>query len=47
VHGVSGFQGWEYACPQHVQMYRKRKRTKTDTSVDGKDKGTNQARTGG
>jgi hypothetical protein len=34
VHGVSSYQGWKYAWPQHVEMYRKRKRTKTDTSVD-------------
>jgi hypothetical protein len=23
-----------YAWPQHIEMYRKRKRTKTDTSFD-------------
>jgi hypothetical protein len=34
VCGVSSYQGWKYAWPQHVDMYRKRKRTKTDTSVD-------------
>jgi hypothetical protein len=34
VRGVSSYQGWKYACPQHVEIYRKRKRTKTDTSVD-------------
>jgi hypothetical protein len=34
VRGVSSYQGWKYAWPQHVDMYRKRKRTKTDTSVD-------------
>jgi hypothetical protein len=34
VHGVSSYQGWKYAWPQHVEMYRKRKTTKTDTSVD-------------
>jgi hypothetical protein len=34
VHGVSSYQGWKYAWPRHVEMYRKRKRTKTDTSVD-------------
>jgi translation elongation factor EF-1beta len=32
VHGVSSYQGWKYAWPQHVGMYRKR--MKTDTSVD-------------
>jgi hypothetical protein len=36
VHGVSSYQGWKYAWPQHVEMYRKRKRTKTDASVDTK-----------
>jgi hypothetical protein len=30
VRGVSSYQGWKYAWPQHVEMYRKRKRTKTD-----------------
>jgi hypothetical protein len=34
VRGVFNYQGWKYAWPQHVEMYRKRKRTKTDTSVD-------------
>jgi hypothetical protein len=34
VRGVSSYQGWKYAWPQHVEMYRKRKRTKTDTSGD-------------
>jgi hypothetical protein len=34
VRDVSSYQGWKYAWPQHVEMYRKRKRTKTDTSVD-------------
>jgi hypothetical protein len=34
VCGVSSYQGWKYAWPQHVEMYRKRKRTKTDTSAD-------------
>jgi hypothetical protein len=34
VRGVSSYQGWKYAWLQHVEMYRKRKRTKTDTSVD-------------
>jgi hypothetical protein len=34
VCGVSNYQGWKYAWPQHVKMYRKRKRTKTDASVD-------------
>jgi hypothetical protein len=33
VRGVSSYQGWKYGWPQHVEMYRKRKRTKTDTSV--------------
>jgi hypothetical protein len=47
-HGVSRYQGWKYAWPQHIEMYRKRKRTKTDASVDTKkDKRTNQVRTGG
>jgi hypothetical protein len=31
VRGVSSYQGWKYAWPQHVEMYMKRKRTKTDT----------------
>jgi hypothetical protein len=34
VRGVSNYQGWKYAWPQHVEMYRKKKRTKTDTPVD-------------
>jgi hypothetical protein len=34
VRGVSSYKGWKYAWLQHVDMYRKRKRTKTDTSVD-------------
>jgi hypothetical protein len=34
VCGVSSYQGWRYAWPQHVKMYKKRKRTKTDASVD-------------
>jgi hypothetical protein len=34
VHGVSSYLGWKYAWPQHVEMYKKRKRTKTDASVD-------------
>jgi hypothetical protein len=34
VCGVSSYQGWKYAWPHHVEMYRKRKRTKTDASVD-------------
>jgi DNA-directed RNA polymerase subunit N (RpoN/RPB10) len=34
LRGVSSHQGWKYAWPQHVEMYRKKKRTKTDTSVD-------------
>jgi hypothetical protein len=34
VCGVSSYQGWKYAWPQHVEMYRKR--TKTETSVDTK-----------
>jgi hypothetical protein len=34
VCGVSSYQSWKYAWPQHVEMYKKRKRTKTDTSVD-------------
>jgi hypothetical protein len=32
VRGVSCYQGWKYAWPQHIEMYRKR--TKTDASVD-------------
>jgi hypothetical protein len=36
VCGVSSYQDWKYAWPQHASMYRKRKRTKTDTSVDMK-----------
>jgi hypothetical protein len=34
VRGVSSYHDWKYAWPQHVEMYKKRKRTKTDTSVD-------------
>jgi hypothetical protein len=34
MRGVSNYQGWKYAWPQHASMYRKRKRTKTDASVD-------------
>jgi hypothetical protein len=34
VRGVSSYQSWNYAWPRHVEMYRKKKRTKTDTSVD-------------
>jgi hypothetical protein len=34
VHGVSSYQGYKYAWLQHIEMYRKRKRTKIDTSVD-------------
>jgi DNA-directed RNA polymerase subunit N (RpoN/RPB10) len=34
VRGVSSYQSWKYAWPQHVEMYRKKKRRKTDTSVD-------------
>jgi hypothetical protein len=34
VRGASSYQGWKYAWLQHVEMYRKKKRTKTDTSVD-------------
>jgi DNA-directed RNA polymerase subunit N (RpoN/RPB10) len=34
VCGVFSYQGWKYAWPQHVEMYRRRKRTKTDASVD-------------
>jgi hypothetical protein len=34
VRSVSSYQGWKYAWAQHVDMYMKRKRTKTDTSVD-------------
>jgi hypothetical protein len=34
VRVVSSYQGWKYAWPQHVEMYRKRKRTKSDASVD-------------
>jgi hypothetical protein len=36
VRGVSSYQGWKYAWPQHVEMYRNKKRTKNDTSVDKK-----------
>jgi hypothetical protein len=34
VRGVSSYQGWKYAWTQHASKCRKRKRTKTDTSVD-------------
>jgi translation elongation factor EF-1beta len=34
VRGVSSYQRWKYAWPQDVEMYRKRKRMETDTSVD-------------
>jgi hypothetical protein len=34
VSGVSSYQGWKYAWPQHVEMYKKRRRTNTNTSVD-------------
>jgi DNA-directed RNA polymerase subunit N (RpoN/RPB10) len=34
VRGVSSYQGWKYAWPHHVEMYKKQKRTETDTSVD-------------
>jgi hypothetical protein len=34
VRGVSSYEGWKYAWPQHVEMYRKRKRMKTDASID-------------
>jgi hypothetical protein len=34
VRGVSSYQGWKYAWRQHVEMYKKRKRTKIDASVD-------------
>jgi hypothetical protein len=30
VRGVSSYQGWKYAWPQHVEMCRKKKRTKTN-----------------
>jgi hypothetical protein len=33
VRSVTSYQGWKYAWPQHVKMYRKRKMTRTDTSV--------------
>jgi hypothetical protein len=36
VRGVSSYQGWKYAWPQHVKMYKNRKRTKADASVDMK-----------
>jgi hypothetical protein len=36
VCGVSNYQGWKYAWPQHVEMCRKMKRMKTDVSVDTK-----------
>jgi hypothetical protein len=32
VRGVSRYQGWKYAWPHHIEMYRKR--TKTDALVD-------------
>jgi hypothetical protein len=34
VRGVSCYQGWKYAWPQHASMYRKRKSMKADASVD-------------
>jgi hypothetical protein len=34
VCGVSSYQGWTHPWPQHVNMYRKRKCTKTDGLVD-------------
>jgi hypothetical protein len=34
VRGVSSYQGRKYAWPHHVEMYKKKRRTKTDTSVD-------------
>jgi hypothetical protein len=34
VRGISSYQSWKYAWPQHVEMYSKKKRTKTDTLVD-------------
>jgi hypothetical protein len=34
VCGVSSYRGWKCACSQHIEMYMKRKRTKTDASVD-------------
>jgi hypothetical protein len=36
VCGVFSYQDWKYAWPQHVEMYRKRKRVKTDALVDMK-----------
>jgi hypothetical protein len=36
VRGVSSYQGWKYARPQHVEMYMKKKRMKTYTSIDTK-----------
>jgi hypothetical protein len=36
VRGISSYQGWKYAWPQHVETDRKRKRTKTDASIDTK-----------
>jgi hypothetical protein len=33
VRGVSSYQGWKYAWPQHASMYRTRKRIKTDALV--------------
>jgi arginine repressor len=34
VCGVSSYKGWKYAWPQHVEMYKKRKRTKINALVD-------------
>jgi hypothetical protein len=34
VRGVSSYQDSKYGWPQHTSMYMKRKRTKTDASVD-------------
>jgi hypothetical protein len=34
VRGVSSYQGWKYPWPQHVEMYKKRKRMKINASVD-------------
>jgi hypothetical protein len=34
VRVVSSYLDWKYAWPQHVEMYTKRKRTKTNASVD-------------
>jgi hypothetical protein len=36
VRGVYSYQGWKYAWPQHIEIYMKRKRTKTDASIDTK-----------